>query len=100
MPKEQTSASVKNRLRTQEPHKYKVILHNDDLTPMDLVVMILITVFRKEEPEAVRLMLQVHNQGSAVAGVYSYDIAVSKTRRATSIARAEGYPLQLSCQPE
>lgn len=100
MPNEQTSVNLRNRLDVSEPRRYKVILHNDDLTPMDLVVTILTGVFRKKEAEAVQLMLRVHHEGQAVAGIYSFDIAVSKAERATSIARSEGYPLQITCQPE
>lgn len=96
----ETSSNIRERQNTQlqEPHKYNVILHNDDFTTMEFVVKILTTIFRKNEAEAQTLMLQVHKEGSAVAGTYSLDIAQSKTRRATSLARQEGFPLRLTIE--
>jgi len=96
----ETSSNIRERqnIRLQEPKKYNVILHNDDFTTMEFVVKILTTIFRKSEADAQTLMLQVHNEGSAVAGTYSLDIAQSKTRRATSLARQEGFPLRLTIE--
>lgn len=98
----QESANIRQRSdsRTNEPRKYLVLIHNDDFTPMDFVVEILVTIFRKPEPEAVSLMLSVHHSDRAVAGVYSYDIARSKADKAMRLAREEGYPLRLTCEPE
>ena len=90
MPQESTNLRQKNDSRTGEPQKYKVLIHNDDFTPMDFVVEILVTIFRKPEPDAVSLMLSVHHSERAVAGVYSYDIAVSKADKAMRLAREEG----------
>lgn len=100
MANEQTS--VRNRAHTslREPRRYKVIIYNDDFTTMDFVVDVLTSVFYKSRPEAEALMLDVHERGSAVVGVYSYDIAVSKVRKATMMAREHSFPLRLECKPE
>jgi ATP-dependent Clp protease adaptor protein ClpS len=67
---------------------------------MEFVVKILKVVFFKSEAEAEALMLQVHHSDKAVVGIYSYDIAVSKVNKATQMARQEGFPLRLTCEPE
>lgn len=68
--------------------------------PWDFVVKVLTTVFFKSETEAETLMMSVHKSGSAVVGIYSYDIALSKVRKATDMAREEGFPLKLTVLPE
>lgn len=93
MPQQQRS--IKERTNYREPEKYDVVLLNDDFTPMDLVVIIIMNVFFKSVQEAGDLMLKVHNEGKAVAGTYSYDIARSKAERAQGIAREYGYPLRV-----
>ena len=84
----------------REPRRYKVIIYNDDFTTMEFVVMILKQVFFKSEEEAQALMLQVHHSDKAVVGIYSNDIVVSKARKATTMARAQGYPLRLTVEKE
>lgn len=96
MPSQKESTMERTRIR--EPHKYNVVIHNDDFTPMDLVVIILMQVFFKPYEEATSLMLAVHHSDKAVAGTYSYDIAHSKAERATAIARDCGYPLRLTVE--
>ena len=100
MPQEQSSVRERQRTDLREPRRYKVIIHNDDFTTMDFVVMVLMTVFPKSQAEAEQLMLQVHHSDQAVVGIYSYDVAQSKIQRATMMAREEGFPLRLTCQPE
>lgn len=100
MPQESTNVRQRNDSRTREPHRYLVLIHNDDFTPMDFVVEILVTIFRKPQPDAVTLMLSVHHSERAVAGVYSYDIARSKADKAMRLAREKGYPLRLTYEPE
>lgn len=92
-----TSGAVRDRL--QEPQQYKVILHNDDFTTMDFVVMVLAVVFRKNAADAERIMLDVHNYGQGVAGVYTFDIAKTKAHKAQQMARRAGFPLRLSVEP-
>ena len=100
MAQEQSSVRERQRTDLREPRRYKVIIHNDDFTTMDFVVMVLMTVFHKSQTEAEQLMLQVHHSDQAVVGIYSYDVAQSKIQRATMMAREEGFPLRLTCQPE
>ena len=96
MEQQQTSSSTSTRYRKRKPPMYDVIIHNDDYTTMDFVVMILETIFNKNQDEAMQLMLHIHENGEAVVGTYIYDIAQSKAEKAMSLARAEGFPLQLT----
>jgi len=100
MAKEETSVRVRHSTKLGEPRRFKVIIHNDDFTTMDFVVMILKAVFFKTEEEAEHLMLTVHHSDKAVVGIYSYDVALSKVNKATSMAREQGFPLRLTYQPE
>ena len=75
-------------------------IYNDDFTTMEFVVKILTQVFYKSEAEAETLMLQVHHSDKAVVGIYSYDVATSKVRKATSMAREAGFPLRLTVEPD
>ena len=93
MPQQQTNERIKERTRYNFPKLYKVIT-------MDFVVMILRKVFHKDEGEAERLMLDVHNNGQAVVGVYSYDMARTKVGQVTMMAQEKGFPLRLVYQPE
>jgi len=86
------------RIRIREPKHYKVIMHNDDFTTMDFVVDILRDIFHKDEMEAERLMLLVHETGKAVVGSYPYDIAVSKVQTAAARAKAEGFPFRMTLE--
>ena len=86
------------RIRIREPKQYKVIMHNDDFTTMDFVVDILRDIFHKDEAEAERLMLLVHEVGKAVVGSYPYDIAVSKVQTAAARAKAEGFPFRMTLE--
>ena len=100
MAKEQSGLKERQKIDLKEPRRYKVIIYNDDFTTMEFVVMILKQVFFKSEEEAQALMLQVHHSDKAVVGIYSYDIAVSKANKATSMARENGYPLRLTIEKE
>lgn len=86
--------------KLQAPSKYKVIVCNDDVTPIEFVVSMLITVFRHSEKEALELTLKVHNNGSAVVGIYSHEVAEQKGIDATNLARAHGWPLIIKVEPE
>lgn len=80
------------------PRLYKVILHNDDYTPMDFVVQILMSVFKKDELAATQIMLNVHNLGRGVCGVYTYEIAETKVARVHQLAEQNEYPLHASME--
>ena len=92
--KRQTSRQLK------EPGKYKVVLCNDDVTPMDFVVAMLVSIFKYDDKGAVDLTLQVHHKGRAIAGVYPHEIAEQKTVDATEMARLNGFPLIIKVEPE
>lgn len=100
MAKEQTSVRERQNTDLREPRRFKVLIYNDDFTPMDFVVRILVEIFFKSDAEAEALMLQVHHSDKAVVGIYSYDVAISKVRKATNISREAGHPLRLSVEPE
>ena len=100
MAKEQSATRERQRTGLKEPRRYKVTIYNDDFTTMEFVVTILVQVFLKSEAEAEALMLKVHHSDKAVVGIYSYDVAVSKARKATSMAREAGFPLRLTVAPE
>ena len=100
MAKQQSGTRERLKSRLQEPNMYKVIMHNDDFTTMEFVVEVLKNVFFKQEAEAEQLMLQVHRAGSAVVGLYTYDIAISKVQKAMRMAREKGYPFKLTCEKD
>ncbi len=80
--------------RLVEPPMYQVFLINDDYTPMDFVVDILMTVFRKSPEEANAIMLLVHQQGKGLCGIYTYDVAETKVDTVHEVAEENGYPLR------
>ncbi len=94
----QGETKEKTRINIREPKRYRVIMHNDDFTPMEFVVEILIDIFRKELPEAERLMMMVHENGRAAVGSYSYDIAVTKVKTASDWAKEEGFPFRMTVE--
>ncbi len=87
---------VESEQEVEEPRMYKVILHNDHYTTMDFVVEILIKIFRKAASEATKLMLEVHEKGQSVCGIYSYDIAVTKIAQVHLVDKQRGFPLKCS----
>lgn len=88
------------RSATRTPAMYRVLLLNDDYTPMDFVVEVLMRYFKKSELEATQVMLQVHRAGVGVAGVYPFEIAETKVNQVMDAASAEGHPLQCIMEPE
>ena len=100
MPQEQSNIKERQKTIYKEPRRYKVIIHNDDFATMDFVVKVLRDIFFMNEQDAETLMMQVHNTGQAVVGIYSYDIAQTKSQKAIKMARENGFPLRLSVKPE
>jgi ATP-dependent Clp protease adaptor protein ClpS len=86
--------------KLEKPPLYKVLIHNDDFTTMEFVVLVLTNVFNRSEGEAFRIMLQVHVEGIGVAGVYTYEIAQMKAEKATSLARESEFPLLFTVEEE
>jgi len=92
--------SSKTSDRIKLPKKYKVVLINDDVTPVEFVIAMLMNIFKHSQPAAKEITLKVHNEGSAVAGIYTYEIAEQKTMEGVALARANNFPLQLKCEVE
>jgi len=86
--------------RVKRPRRHKVVLHNDDFTPMEFVVELLESVFNRSGAEATRIMLAVHRSGIGIAGVFSHEIAEAKAARAVRFSRESGYPLLCTTEPE
>lgn len=85
---------------TDEPTMYRVVLYNDDFTPKAFVVEVLVTIFHKGAAEATELMWRVHSGKRGVAGVYPRDVAETKVKTATALAREEGFPLKVVMEPD
>ena len=88
------------KVKLSRPPLYKVLLHNDDFTPMEFVVSLLETVFQHSESEALAIMLHAHTTGMAVAGVYTFEIAEAKVEKVAGLAEEAGYPLLCTMEPE
>lgn len=87
-----------DKTKVKEPPLFKVLLHNDDYTSMEFVVLLLEKVFNKSTPEATRIMLNVHQQGIGVAGVYHKEIAETKVAIVHDLAQKNEYPLRCSIE--
>jgi len=92
--------AVKVKTKSKKPSMYKVLLLNDDFTPMEFVVYVLERVFRKSNTEATDIMLKVHQDGVGVAGVYTYEIAETKVDQVMTLARKNEHPLQCTMERE
>jgi len=91
---------TRTRHHVREPNLYKVLLHNDDYTTMEFVVEILMAVFNKSIEESTRIMLNVHQKGVGVCGIYTYELAETKVDTVERIARANDFPLKCSMERE
>ena len=94
------SQKEKQQQKIKPPRKYKVILNNDDYTPMDFVVEVLARFFNMDSDRATEIMLKVHYDGKAVCGVYSAEIAETKVAQVNQYARDNEHPLLCSFEPE
>jgi ATP-dependent Clp protease adaptor protein ClpS len=92
--------ATETRKETKRPKRFKVLLYNDDYTPMEFVVMVLAEVFLKQPSVATQLMLTIHKTGMGVAGVYVLEIAETKLARVHRLAEERGYPLRGGIEPE
>ena len=91
---------VEKKTKLEKPRLFKVILHNDDFTTMEFVVFVLQYVFNRAEPEALTIMLKVHNEGLGIAGVYPYEVANMKSEKAMNLAKSREYPLLCTVEEE
>jgi len=96
----ETGVVTKIRSNTQKPSMYKVLLLNDDYTPMEFVVEILERFFSKQGEEAVQIMLHVHQKGVGVCGVFTYEVAETKVTQVVDYARANQHPLQCTLEKD
>jgi ATP-dependent Clp protease adaptor protein ClpS len=95
-----TGVVVKARPKTRKPPMYKVLMLNDDYTPMEFVVHVLERFFQKSREEATRIMLHVHRRGVGVCGVYTYEVAETKVTQVMDLARQNQHPLQCTIEKE
>lgn len=95
---EQTRETVEEK--TQEPPMYRVMLYNDDFTTKAFVVELLVKIFHKGVAEATTLMYRIHSEGRGVAGIYPREVAETKISVSRELARENGFPLQLSMEPD
>ncbi len=92
--------AVKSRTKTKKPAMYKVLLLNDDYTPMEFVVHVLEQFFEKASDEAVRIMLHVHQKGVGICGVFTYEVAETKVSRVMDFSRQHQHPLQCTIEKD
>ncbi|MGB1547155.1 MAG: ATP-dependent Clp protease adapter ClpS [Alphaproteobacteria bacterium] len=91
---------VKSRPKTKRPSMYKVLMLNDDYTPMEFVVHALERFFNKDREEATRIMMHVHQRGVGICGVYTYEVAETKVQQVVDFARQHQHPLQCTLEKE
>jgi len=89
-----------NELDLEEPKKFKVFLLNDDYSTMDFVIDVLVKVFRKTVDEASAIMLNIHNNGREVCGIYTHEIAATKVAQVKTMSREQGFPLKAVMEEE
>ena len=95
-----TGVAIKTRPKVKKPSMYKVLMLNDDYTPMEFVVHILERVFSKNADEATQIMLHVHQKGVGVCGVYTYEVAETKVTQTMDLAKKHQHPLQCTLEKE
>jgi ATP-dependent Clp protease adaptor protein ClpS len=96
----ETGVVIKTKPKTKKPSLYKVILLNDDYTPMEFVVEVLEGFFGKSHEEALQIMLHVHQKGVGICGVFPYEIAETKATQVMNMARRHQHPLQCTLEKE
>ncbi len=92
--------ATKPHVRTKKPSMYRVLILNDDYTPMEFVVLILERFFNKNREQATRIMLHVHQKGVGVCGVYTYEVAETKVAQVMDLAKRNEHPLQCTMEKE
>jgi len=93
-----TGVAVQSRVRVKKPSLYKVIMLNDDYTPMEFVIMVLERFFNKNQEQATQIMLHVHQKGVGVCGVFTYEVAETKVTQVMDMAKEHQHPLQCTLE--
>jgi len=93
-----TIKKTNNIIGIKEPDRFRVVVLNDNSTPMEFVIELLKVIFHRDQEAAVQIMLQVHQHGKGTAGIYSYEVAEQKAMESTQIARTNGHPLGVSVE--
>ena len=93
-----TGVVVQTKPKTKKPAMYKVIMLNDDYTPMEFVVLVLERFFNKNQEDATRIMLHVHQKGVGVCGVFTYEVAETKVQQVMDLAKQHQHPLQCTLE--
>jgi len=91
----QTKTETRSRTKLSYPKQWNVIIMNDDYTPMEFVVQLLIEIFNKDLEKATSITMQIHSEGSAVAGTYNYEVAEQKVHEASVVSRHNNHPLKI-----
>lgn len=91
---------LSDEIHLEEPKKYKVFLLNDDFSTMDFVIEVLVKIFRKSTDESTAIMLNIHNNGKDVCGIYTHEIASTKVMQVKQLAREKGFPLKAMMEEE
>jgi ATP-dependent Clp protease adaptor protein ClpS len=99
-PDHEIDVLTESETKLEKPKLFKVLLHNDDFTTMDFVVWVLQYVFNRNDPDAISIMLKVHNEGLGIAGIYPYEVASMKSEKAMNLAKAREYPLLCTVEEE
>lgn len=95
-----TSVKEESTVKIETPKMYRVILNNDDYTTMDFVIEVLVAVFHKNPTEATIIMMDVHEKGKGIVGIYTFDIARTKVLQVEEMAAERGFPLSASIEEE
>ena len=90
----------KIKIKQKKPKKYKVVFLNDDTTPMEFVVRVLMEIFKHSADTAEKITMTIHNEGSGVVGIFNYEIAEQKSIETTNAARSSGFQLQVRIEEE
>jgi len=99
-PERRGDVATRTRRKAARPPRFKVVLYNDDYTPMEFVVELLQRIFKKAPVEATQLMLEIHRSGAGVAGVYVLEVAETKVATVHRLAEERGYPLRAGVEAE
>ena len=94
----QKGVLLETKLATKKPSMYKVILLNDDYTPMEFVVYVLQKIFNKNQEEATQIMLHIHQKGIGICGIYSYEVAEVKSKLVVDYSKTNQHPLQCTIE--